>query len=71
MTPTERTQMLERFETADRWLTRVYDPKRSDQHRAGIWNFLMTAADPKLKHLIQLNRQLDEQVVHYWDIYKN
>ena len=59
--------MLERFASADRWLTRIYDPQRSDEHRKAIWDFVTQHADPKLSRLVRATRQLDEYTVNYWD----
>jgi len=67
MTTQERTELLHRLDAADRWLTRIYDPTRSVKHRCGLWNFLMRAADPKLKQILVTTRLMDEQSVNYWD----
>lgn len=71
MTTKERSTMLERFEATNRWLTRVYDTKRSDEHRVAMWDFLMKASDDKLKHLLIKTRALDEQCVEVWDEFRN
>lgn len=67
MTTIERAQMLQRFEDADRWLARVYDPRRSEEHRAAIWNFVATFPNRRFRNIITAFREMDESVVRFWD----
>ena len=67
MNTQQRALMLQRYDAANRWLTRVYDHSRSDQHRIGMWNFLMDTADPRLKQIILTTREMDEMLSNYWN----
>jgi hypothetical protein len=69
MNTQQRAELLERYDATNRWLSRVYDPRRSPEHRVGIWNFLMVTADDKLRNLLVSTRTIDEDCVRYWDTY--
>ena len=67
MNTKQRTEMLDRYDAANIWLTRVYDPQRSDDHRAALWNMLMDVADDRLKTIIVGTRLNDEACVNFWN----
>jgi hypothetical protein len=67
MTTKERTAMLQRLADADRWLARIYDPRRSDKHRTALWNLLMTTSEPRFRNILLVTKDIDESSVRFWD----
>jgi hypothetical protein len=67
MTTHERALMLQRLKDADRWLTRVYDPSRSDEHRFALWQLLMSTSEPRFRNILVVTRECDESCVRFWD----
>jgi hypothetical protein len=59
--------MLQRLKDANRWLARVYDPSRSNEHRAALWQFLLSTSEPRLRNILIVTRECDEASVRFWD----
>lgn len=66
MTTQERAAMLERYDDANRWLVRVFDQTRSEEHRFVMWQFLMTTGEKRFKNILIATRQLDESAHRFW-----